>query len=135
MAPSQFPVIGGPSKFDLSNGLFAWNPRRPVIFQANCPVGTTVEVYVTSVQAHDGSGESWNIEGRVEKVQRPRRAGQETLFLPERGQQVFLYFRTDRRQGHVKFFAKGGPYTLAELDQIVQRRNEQMLGDGRPIRR
>ena len=119
MTSNQFPVIGGPSKFDLSNALFAWNPRRPVVFDANCPVGTSFKVYVLSVQAEDGSGESWNIEGRVGEVKRDKRVGQENIFLPERGQRVFLQFRTDCREGQVKFFEKSGPRTLAELDQVV----------------
>ena len=135
MTPNQFHVIGGPSKFDLSNALFAWNPHRPVVFNANCPVSTAFEVYVLSVQAEDGSGESWNIQGRVGEVQRPQRTGQEKLYLPEQGQRVFLYFRTDRRQGHVKFFERGrGHRTLAELDQVVQQINEKRFGDGRPVR-
>lgn len=134
MTPNQFPVISGPSKFDLSNALFVWNPRRPAVFNANCPVGTAFEVYVLSVQAEDGSGESWNIEGFVGEVQRPKREGQEKLFMPERGQRAFLWFRTDRRQGHVKFFEKGGHRTLAALDQVVQRANEVQFGDGRPVR-
>ncbi len=134
MTPKQFHVIGGPSKFDLSNALFAWNPRRPVVFDANCPVGTRFEVYVMSVQAEDGSGEGWNIEGRVGEVKRDKRAGQEKLFLPERGQRVFLHFRTDRRQGHVNFFEKGGLRTLAELDQVVQQINEKVYGDRSPVR-
>lgn len=136
MARRLYPIIGGPSKFDLSIGLFVWNPRRPVIFKANCPVGgTTFEVFVLSVQAEDGSGESWNIEGRVGEVQSPpQQAGQEGLFLPEQGQRVFLNFRTDRRQGRVQFFEKGNPRTLAELDQVVQRINERQFGDGRPVR-
>ena len=104
MTPNQFHVIGGPSKFDLSNAS-SLEPHRPVVF-ANCPVSTAFEVYVLSVQAEDGSGESWNIEGRVGEVQRPQRTGQEKLYLPEQGQRVFLYFRTDRRQGHVKFFER-----------------------------
>jgi hypothetical protein len=130
---NQFPVIGGPSKFDLSNALFAWNPRRPVIFNANCPIGTEFEVYVMSVQAEDGSGESWNIEGKVGEVKRLKHAGQENLFLPERTQSVFIYFHTHRRQGHVKFFEKSGPCTLAELHQAVQRVNEKVYGDGSPV--
>ncbi len=134
MTPKQFPVIGGPSKFDLFYALSVWNPHRPVVFNANCPVGTTFEVYVLSVQAENGSGESWNIEGRVGEVKRAKRAGQENLFLPERGQHVFLHFHTDRRQGHVKFFEKGGPRTIAELDQVVQQINEKVYGDGSPIR-
>lgn len=120
MTPIHFPAIGGPSKFDLSNALFAWNPRRPVVFEANCPIKTSFEVYVMSVQAEDGSGESWNIEGRVGEVKRNKQAEQEEFFIPECGQRVFLYFRTDRRQGHVNFFEKSGPRTLAEMGQVVQ---------------
>lgn len=136
MASSLFSVIAGPSKFDLSTGLFAWNPRRPVVFAANCPVGTQFEVYVTSVQARDGSGESWNIEGVVGEVRLPPRTEGKISFtaVPERGQRVFINFRTDRRQGRVKFFQNGGPRTLAEVDQIVQLLNEEQFGDGRPVR-
>lgn len=134
MAPVQHAVFSGPSKFDLSNGLFAWNPRRPVVFHVNCPVGTEVDVFISSVQAEDGSGESWNIEGVVADVRRENRKGQERYFLPERGQRVFLYFRTDRSQGRATFFEKGMGGTRAELDQLVQRLNEQNFGDGRPVR-
>lgn len=134
MTPNQFSVTGGPSKFDLQNALFCWNPRRPALFNATCPVSTAFEVFVLSVEAEDGSGESWNIEGVVGEVQR-RNKVQIKFFLPERGQRVQLYFRTDRRQGHVEFFEKGGYRTLAALDQLVQGLNEKQFGDGRPVRR
>ena len=134
MTSPKFPVIAGPSKFDLSNGLFVWNPRRPVVFNAECPLGTVLEVYVLAVQAADGSGENWNIEGMVGEVNRPPRVGGIKFFLPESGQRVFLRYRTDNRRGEVKFFEKGGHQTIAAIDQVVQRLNEEMFGDGRPVR-
>ncbi len=135
MTSPEFVVIGGPSKFDLEKGLFVWNPRRPVIFNANCPVGTSFEVYILSVQAFDGSGEHWNIEGMVGDVNRPPRAGSTPIFLPESGQRVFIRYRTDCRQGGATFFENGNHKTLAAFDQVVQRVNEEMFGDGRPVRR
>ena len=56
----------GPCKMDLMLALFdspvfPANRRRSVEFTiAN---GEKIEVFVSSVQQEDGSGESWNIEG------------------------------------------------------------------------
>lgn len=91
----NYPVFGGPSKWDVAVALFTWKPaRHQVTFHANCPVGKEIEVSILSVQAEDGSGESWNIEGQVSKM------------IPNTGfvlgKHVFIYYRTDRRQGHIR---------------------------------
>ena len=137
MTHQAFAITSGPSKYDLQNGLFCSNPRRPVVFNAACPVGTAFEVYVLAVHARDGSGESWDIEGVVGVVTAPPRREGRINFgtVPKQGLRVEIHFRTDNRQGDVNFYEPDGSFTLALLDQIVQRSNEERFGDGRSVRR
>ena len=98
------PIVGGPSKWDLSVALFDRKVEnfRKVRFNANVPLATNITVQVTSVQAVDGSGEAWNIEGYATKVERDKDT--RANFVPPPPSRVFIYFRTDRRQGHIRFF-------------------------------
>lgn len=68
----DFPIVGGPGKFDIMVSLFEGNPenRHTVEFTLETtygpnPLTTKLKVAVTGVQQEDGSGESWNISGWV----------------------------------------------------------------------
>lgn len=131
----QYPITSGPSKFELSISLFDRKPQaRSVVFHTNCPLAAEVQVTITSVQAEDGSGESWNIEGYVSSATLAKGVRQPS-YIPENNQRTFIYFRTDRRQGYIRFFEKKETFTLAEVDEIVRQSNERQFGDGRPVRR
>jgi len=96
---TQHPVVGGPTKWDLSVALFdrkSVNCRK-VVFRVNCPTIAEFSIVVDSVQAEDGSGESWNIEGTATR--------KTTNHLPQPPRRVFIYFRTDTRKGHIRFLS------------------------------
>ena len=73
---ARFTVNAGPSKLDLMLALFdsTCDKPRPVTFTVAAwpenakPSEKTqpVTVHINSVQREDGSGESWNIDGRIE---------------------------------------------------------------------
>ncbi len=104
MTTIQYFVTSGPSKWDLSLALFDRKPIRDVEFQANCPVGTKMDIEVTSVQAEDTTGESWNVEGILQRAWREVRPSNNDLFFPTQGLRVFIYYRTDRRGGEYPIF-------------------------------
>ncbi|HUQ30167.1 MAG TPA: hypothetical protein VM103_01465 [Candidatus Paceibacterota bacterium] len=89
---SHVQIVNGPSKFDLMLALFEWKPNRPLVM-FKTEGGKLLEASVTSVEAEDGSGESWNIEGYV-GTERARKEHQATRFR--------AYFRTDSRRGVMK---------------------------------
>lgn len=98
---NQFAILAGPSKFDLATALFS--SMKPdgktltVTFEVQDPTianRVTVEVIVNGAQAEDGSRESWNIEGfEIAQDGKPLKGWSK----------VRIYFRTDRRTGHLKF--------------------------------
>lgn len=61
----------------------------------------TIVVCVTSVQAEDGSRESWNIEGEALEVKPDWEI--RGPFTPPKPGRVFIYFRTDGRGGRIRF--------------------------------
>ena len=99
MAQEEYQIIDGPSKMDLMLGLFDNSNKHPRTVEFTiAPVIVNVlpdvlgekeqvSVFVDSVQAEDGSGESWNICGRC---------------ADKRGK-VKIYFSTQRRAGHLEF--------------------------------
>lgn len=99
------PVTSGPSKWDLSLALFDRKDSQPrqVQFHANCNLSCIVTVTITGVQAEDGSGESWNIEGRATKIIR-QKGVLDSFPLPKAGR-VSIHFRTDSRQGRIRFLS------------------------------
>lgn len=100
----QFPILNGPSKWDLAIGLFDRKPfNRRLEFRANVDmsVGQPFEVTLTSVEAEDGSGESWNIKGYAMEI--IHRESGRTIPTPPRD--VSIYYRTDTRKGHIKFLS------------------------------
>ena len=130
----QYPITSDPSKFDLSVALFDRKPQaRSVIFHANCPLGVEIEVTITSIQAEDSSDESWNIEGYVSRATLEKGIREYPLSI-EKGQRTFIYFRTDRRQGCIRFFEKKETFAGVELDEVVRQSNSRQLGDRRPVR-
>lgn len=88
-------VTAGPSKDGLKAALFdrkMVNTQKPTFTLED---GTSHEVTVTSVEAEDGSGESWNIKGYA--VLKPRMRIRGSLPMPHR--KVKIWFRTDHRHG------------------------------------
>ncbi len=93
----QLEITDGPSKFDLMLALFDGNceHRREVVFNLRAGKSTSTlavidsVVVIDSVTREDGSGESWNFEGRVvDFVGNPKIIG---------------YFSTRTRKGWVRF--------------------------------
>jgi len=103
VAKVHYPVVSGPSKWDLSLALFdrSSSSARKVLFgmKFNDRVADH-EVQVNSVEAEDGSGESWNITGYATLI-----AGEGPLrgSVPRRPRHVSIYFRTDNRKGSITF--------------------------------
>ena len=102
----QRPITNGPSKWDLSVALFdrkLVNGRKVRFAVATTPE-VQVEVLVSSVQAEDGSGESWNIEGYATELKCfPKGGTWKDTTVPPPPHRVFICFRTDRRTGYIKF--------------------------------
>jgi len=109
MAANTFSVVSGPDKWSLAVALFNGGPE--VQFQVNCPLGTTFAVLVTSAQAHDGSRNSWNIEGLAKPLENARdellarslkNPGHKPYQpIPHR---VFINFNTKTAKGTMRFF-------------------------------
>lgn len=90
-------VVNGPSKFDLMLGLFdskAVNARA-VAFQLQD--GRCIEVVVNAVSQEDGSGESWNIEGRA------RRLSTDVGPVPPVPRRLKGYYSTQGRKGWLRW--------------------------------
>jgi hypothetical protein len=105
---TRFDIVNGPSKMDLMLALFD-KPRsshpavRTVDFEALIPVPVLVTMSVTSVQAEDGSRESWNVEGYVYGAEHLT-PGQSDSSLPVNGKRLFVYYRTaGNRHGSLTF--------------------------------
>ena len=100
----QHTVVNGPSRWDLSVALFDRSSVncRKVFFVTEPPLSLGFEVQVTSIQAEDGSGESWNIEGYATMIGTSE-GPEKNSSVPSPSLRVFIYFRTDRRKGYVKF--------------------------------
>lgn len=92
----QLTIVDGPSKWDLSIALFNKSLARNGPRFVDAVRFKTAEsqrhfVIVSSVQCEDGSRESWNIEGH------------ELNENGSLGNRVFIYYRTDKRTGCLKF--------------------------------
>ncbi len=95
MSSTATSITDGPSKWDLALALFdrsMVNSRRATFTWG----GTKHSVRVHSVEAEDGSGESWNIKGNAW----PCVLNNKTT-CPPPSQSVMIYFRTDKRKGVV----------------------------------
>jgi hypothetical protein len=76
---------------------------RTVDFEALIPMPVLITASVTSVQAEDGSRESWNVEGYIYGAEHLT-PGQDGNSLPRNGRRVFIYYRTDgNRHGSLAF--------------------------------
>jgi hypothetical protein len=86
---TQYPIVSGPSKFDIMMALFDWSIKKPrlVKFDHQCR-RESLTVSITSVMAEDGSGESWIVEGNVSD---------------EKLTHYKAYYRTDTRRGWIKY--------------------------------
>lgn len=102
MNSTNYRISKGPSKFDLSIALLSdvkdgMNPYS-VEFAVDDPTlggrAVTFKVVILSIEAEDGSRESWNITGY--KVW-------ETGTTKRSESKVKIYFRTDRRTGCLQF--------------------------------
>ena len=80
-------IIQGPSKFDNMQALFVRKPMKPNVIFTLGYADEEVKAFIDSVEAEDSSGESWNIEGRVEN-----------------NKKFTAYYRTDRRAGLYRLF-------------------------------
>lgn len=83
-------IANGPSKFDIMVSLFdsGCQGRKSVCFQTATGV---VLVFVDSVEREDGSGESWNIKGRVK--------GPSPVVVLGTKNSVAIYFSSATRKG------------------------------------
>lgn len=81
-------IVNGPSKHDLFLALSEpkFPTPRTVTFQLEGMRGLGFRVVIDSIEAEDGSGQGWNIKGRMNGSQEKFEA----------------YFRTDRRKGTFK---------------------------------
>lgn len=80
-------ILNGPSKFDLMIALMDTH-RRSVEFEIQIKKNW-LKVSISMVQREDGSGESWNFEGRTVNVDSPS--------------DVKGYYSTRTRKGTVMF--------------------------------
>ena len=96
MATQVLKITEGPSKWDLMLALFDHKPRsRRVTFKLEG--GQEFQLLVLRVQAEDGSGESWNIDGHAEPL-----PGKILPIGIKWGPSSMIYFRTDSRKGHLR---------------------------------
>ncbi len=97
MALLNAKIIDGPSKFDLLLALFdrkSVNTRQVTFATENGrDLGQTLSATINSVEAEDGSGESWNLKGYF--VSRLRGT------IPAPPVHFQMYFHTGRRQGMI----------------------------------
>lgn len=102
----DFSIVSGPSKWDLMMALFDRKDGncRKVQFCVNTPFPIKIEVQVDSVQALNALGEFWNIEGISTKVEDHTDLRRNNRFMPRSPLRVFIYFMTDIRNGHIRFF-------------------------------
>lgn len=105
----QYEILGGPSKWDLSVALF--DKGRKVTFSAACPETIEFEMCVQSVQAEDGSRESWNIEGSAIPDDFQGHTTELNHLHPDipayqlKQHRVFIYYRTNTRKGYIRFLS------------------------------
>ena len=90
-------VVNGPSKDGLKAALFDRERiRSPRRVEFTLKDGFQHEVVVTSVEAEDGSGESWNVRGHAYM----KLPGAKT---PPPPRHIQMYFHTGRRKGTLTF--------------------------------
>lgn len=99
----QVNLVAGPSKFDLSVALFdrRTGHRHPIEIKDSD--GAVYEVVVEAVQAEDGSGDSWNINGYAKPKVTSSIPGIPVRQMNIRGRKCTIYFRTDFRKGWFRF--------------------------------
>lgn len=79
---TRYDIVQGYSKYDQIISQY----ERKVVHLHLKGLGNPLPVIILSVQAEDGSGESWNIEGYVTDG-------------PMKAKKFAGYYRTDRRTG------------------------------------
>ncbi len=97
----QCKIDMGPDKFELMTGFFAKEVKTT--FRINTGAREIViQCQVNTIQAEDGSRESWNIEGEVLGIRTPIQFHDQWTVLP-RGRKFKGYFHTRSHEGHIKF--------------------------------
>ena len=94
----DYQIVAGPSKEALQDALFKKaddGSARKVQFTILTPDRFVVEATVLSVEAEDGSRESWNVRGHALNVKGP----------DKRTYTLKIYFSTHRRSGMLSFVA------------------------------
>lgn len=101
-------IVSGPSKFDLMTAVFVWKPERHKV-QFSTDTNMVLSAVIDSVSAEDGSGESWNISGRVEPSDEKTRDALSRQGRGENGDVIRFraYFSTSVRKGWIAFLEKG----------------------------
>ena len=120
-------IANGPSKFDLMLALFdsKFPDFRTVVFHLRD--GRKFEANITSVQAEDGSGGSWNFTA----------TGHLSSDDAHKFVHVGGYYSTTSREGSIKFPESKSTVSpeLRRLDEAVRQGNIAICGDSRQVRR
>ena len=98
MSTTTMQIEDGPSKFDLMTSLFVWKPQRHRV-RFKTP-GAEFEAAITSCEAEDGSGESWNLKGFIYPLNKNASQILESSCGKRPETKTFKsYFRTGDRKG------------------------------------
>lgn len=94
MAATKIQLITkGPSKYDLSLGLFDRKQVNMRSLQFTTSEDLVFDVVVTGVDASEDTGEAWRITGRTRSRER----------VPGPPHRVFIVYSTESRTGSIKF--------------------------------
>lgn len=131
----KFSIVSGPSKWDLMQALFERKDERTITIRGRSPLPDSLNIRVTCVQAHDDSGDAWDVEGWVaDATIHDRRMPARQSFAPEIGQRVIVNLRSDRGACSIQFFEHRAAATMAELDEILRQKREGCFVTKAPIR-
>ncbi len=95
MSKTTKTIVKGPSKDAMFDALKNYKSINAPRVQFSIEKGIAQEVAITGISLEDGSGESWNIQGRARAMIKGT-----AVTLPDT--QVRIYFRTDTRRGYMK---------------------------------
>lgn len=87
----SYPIIEGPNREDLFDSLRLFKEGRIVEFTLES--GAKMELVVTGISIEDGSGQSWLIEGNLQKMSFP--PGYPIMEIPS----FIIWFHTRTRRG------------------------------------
>lgn len=96
----QEELVNGPDKFELMLSLFEKGKKVEfMIKMVNNDTNRLIQVMINSIQAEDGSRESWNIQGELIAV----REVTSSKWLPVNPASFKGYYHSINRNGHIKF--------------------------------